>query len=241
MMRIDIQENGPYVVKGGVPLLVVRIETDESGAAITYHEIHRYPLQETYALCRCGASGRKPFCDGAHVAAGFDGTETEGHHDISDDAKALTGAGITLLDTQRYCMGALFCHQDRGTWEETHHSTDAGAKGEAAAASARHSAAQCPSSRLMMWVDELDAVDEPELEPRIALLEGPQKGISSALWVRGGIPIFGADGQPYEKRNRVTLCRCGQSHLKPYCDRSHCETCFTDGLNDPAGFAQAIA
>jgi len=235
MMRIDIQENGPYLVKGGVPLLVLRVETDESGVAFNYREIYRYPSQEVYALCRCGVSKRKPFCDGAHAAAAFDGAETEGHHDFSDDARAVSGAGITLLDAERYCMGALFCHQDQGAWEETRRSAEAGEAGQAAAKSARRSVAQCPSGRLMMWVDELDAVDEPDLEPSIALLEGPQEGISSALWVRGGIPIFGSDGQPYEQRNRVTLCRCGHSHLKPYCDRSHCEACFTDGLSDFVG------
>ena len=233
MMRIDVQENGPLIVKGGVPLLILNVETGESGVAVDYREIYRYPLQEAYALCRCGASEHKPFCDNAHVVSGFDGTETEGHHDFAADAQAVAGAGITLLDAKRYCMGALFCHQDRGTWEETRRSVDAGHAGADAAASARHSAAQCPSSRLMMWVDDLGAVDEPELEPSIALLEGPHEG-SSAVWVRGGIPIFGADGQPYEKRNRVTLCRCGHSHLKPYCDRTHCEVCFADKLDDLA-------
>ena len=37
----------------------------------------------------------------------------------------------------------------------------------------------------------------------------------------GGIPIHGADGQAYEVRNRVTLCRCGRSANKPYCDGAH--------------------
>jgi len=231
MMRIDIQENGPYLVKGGVPLLVLRIETDASGAAVSYREVHRYPLQEVYALCRCGASGRKPFCDGAHVADGFDGAETAGHRDFSDDAAAVPGAGITLLDAERYCMGALFCHQGRGAWEETRRSGDADPAGADAAALARSAVGLCPSGRIALWVDELDQLDEPELEPSIALLEGPQEGVSSALWVRGGIPIFGADGQPYEPRNRVTLCRCGHSSRKPYCDRSHCDAGFTDGLD----------
>ncbi|MHB8164175.1 MAG: CDGSH iron-sulfur domain-containing protein [Methanoregula sp.] len=32
-----------------------------------------------------------------------------------------------------------------------------------------------------------------------------------------------ADGKPYTVRNRVTLCRCGKSGNKPFCDGSHVE------------------
>jgi CDGSH-type Zn-finger protein len=39
--------------------------------------------------------------------------------------------------------------------------------------------------------------------------------------VRGGIPIESANGKTYAVRNRVTLCRCGQSANKPLCDGSH--------------------
>jgi hypothetical protein len=72
----------------------------------------------------------------------------------------------------------------------------------------------CPSGRLVAWTQgglEL----EPEFRPSIAAVtDGP-------LWVRGGIPIEAPDGFVYEVRNRVTLCRCGQSSTKPFCDGSH--------------------
>ena len=41
------------------------------------------------------------------------------------------------------------------------------------------------------------------------------------IWVRGGVKVVAADGTPYEQRNRVTLCRCGQSSNKPFCDGTH--------------------
>ena len=37
-----------------------------------------------------------------------------------------------------------------------------------------------------------------------------------------------ADGTTYEIRNRVTLCRCGASQNKPFCDGSHWEVEFRD-------------
>ena len=61
---------------------------------------------------------------------------------------------------------------------------------------------------------------EPGFEPSIATVpDGP-------LWVRGGISITTQDGYTYEVRNRVTLCRCGQSKNKPFCDGTHADIGF---------------
>ena len=62
---------------------------------------------------------------------------------------------------------------------------------------------------------------EPDFEPSIGLVMDTQAGKMGPLWVRGGIPIESADGKTYEIRNRVTLCRCGKSSNKPFCDGSH--------------------
>ncbi|HYX79111.1 MAG TPA: CDGSH iron-sulfur domain-containing protein, partial [Actinomycetota bacterium] len=56
--------------------------------------------------------------------------------------------------------------------------------------------------------------------------------VSGPLWVRGGIQVIAADGFRYEVRNRQTLCRCGQSQNKPFCDGSHASVRFDDGLDD---------
>ena len=62
---------------------------------------------------------------------------------------------------------------------------------------------------------------EPDLPVEVAVIpDGP-------LWVTGGIDITGSDGTPLERRNRVTLCRCGQSSSKPLCDGSHKEAGFS--------------
>jgi CDGSH-type Zn-finger protein len=65
---------------------------------------------------------------------------------------------------------------------------------------------------------------EPELDPSIAALrDGPYR-------LRGGVQVIAADGERYERRNRQTLCRCGQSRNKPFCDGSH----WNAGFKDPA-------
>jgi CDGSH-type Zn-finger protein len=49
------------------------------------------------------------------------------------------------------------------------------------------------------------------------------------LWVRGGVRVVAADGTSYEVRNRTTLCRCGHSRNKPFCDGSHEDAGFKEG------------
>ncbi len=55
----------------------------------------------------------------------------------------------------------------------------------------------------------------------LALIEDPGIGVSGPIWVRGGVRIESAEGKIYEIRNRVTLCRCGKSKNKPFCDSAH--------------------
>lgn len=60
-VSIEVIKNGPYIVKGEVEI------TDADG--------NRYPVEKRMALCRCGASTEKPFCDGTHSKIGFQAAE----------------------------------------------------------------------------------------------------------------------------------------------------------------------
>jgi hypothetical protein len=82
---------------------------------------------------------------------------------------------------------------------------------------------RCPSGSYTYSLEEGGADIEPDLPQQIAVateitLDGP---ITGSLWVTGNIPIERADGQPFETRNRVTLCSCGLSKIKPLCDGTH--------------------
>ncbi len=63
---IRCRDNGPYVIQG--PVTVV----DSQGNAFTLPATDKGNV----ALCRCGHSHNKPFCDGAHRESGFQATET---------------------------------------------------------------------------------------------------------------------------------------------------------------------
>ena len=86
--RIRIQKNGPYQVSGNVPLAKQAIVSDGEGASTGWESGERYPDQKEYALCRCGQSGHKPFCDETHHVVDFDGTETAGKKKYLDSAEA---------------------------------------------------------------------------------------------------------------------------------------------------------
>jgi CDGSH-type Zn-finger protein len=63
-VTIRVRPNGPLLVEGPFELL------DSAG--------NKFPLDASkpaFALCRCGASANKPFCDGSHKAAGFESDE----------------------------------------------------------------------------------------------------------------------------------------------------------------------
>jgi len=82
-------------------------------------------------------------------------------------------------------------------------------------------AADCPSGRLVIVDKESGKTIEPLLEKSIGFIEDPAMGVDGPIWVRGGISVFSADGRMYKVRNRLTLCRCGKSTNKPFCDSSH--------------------
>jgi len=86
----------------------------------------------------------------------------------------------------------------------------------------------CPSGRLVAFERASGEAIEPTLPASIGVLEHPAENASGPLWVRGRIPVVAADGFAYEVRNRVTLCRCGASANKPFCDGSHYKIGFRD-------------
>jgi uncharacterized Fe-S cluster protein YjdI len=82
---------------------------------------------------------------------------------------------------------------------------------------------RCPSGSLTYAMAPGEPDIEPDLPQQIAVVteitsDGP---ITGPLWITGNIPIERADGQPFEPRNRVTLCGCGRSRSKPLCDGAH--------------------
>ena len=211
--QIRITEHGPYRVEGELAIHGVDGELLQSDGC--------------WHLCRCGGSRSKPFCDVTHGLKGFDGTPTASHDLIAERRDAYaTGGGMTVYDDRTRCahfgqctgrLPAVF----RGAEEpfvDPH---------GAAEAEIRVVVGGCPSGALAYArggdPEPVEHQEAPSVHP---IPDGPYR-------VRGGVQVIGIDGEPYEARERQTLCRCGQSRNKPFCDGSHWYAGFRDPL--PAG------
>jgi CDGSH-type Zn-finger protein len=214
--KIKVVKNGPYLVSGKVPLLAMTIQCDTRGTPAKWVIDKKFDTPNNYALCRCGQSSNKPFCDGAHFKVNFDGTEASDNEPFDKMAKVIDSPELKLKDAEILCASARFCHRGGDIWDVIHKSDNPKARENVIA-----NAFDCPSGRLVIVDKKTGTALEPVLEKSIGVVEDPSIGASGPFWVRGGIPIYSADGKLYETRNRVTLCRCGKSTNKPFCDSSH--------------------
>jgi CDGSH-type Zn-finger protein len=213
---VAVSKNGPYLVSGAIPLAKQTIAADAEGNSEEWRESDPFPIKESYALCRCGHSAHKPFCDGTHQKIGFDGTETASREPYRNQAQVMEGPALALTDAEGLCAFARFCDPNGQVWNQVARTDD-----PAVARLFVRQVNACPSGRLQAWDRATGKPIEHPLPISIGLIEDPPRGVSGPLWLRGGIGVTSADGFTYELRNRVTLCRCGASKNKPFCDGSH--------------------
>jgi CDGSH-type Zn-finger protein len=214
--NIKVTKNGPYIVSGKTPIMNMTIQCDNQGTTPSKWDIEeKMETPETYALCRCGQSKKKPFCDGSHIKVNFDGTETSDNEPFDQMAKEIDGPELKLKDAEILCASARFCHRGGDIWDVIHKTSPE------AKENVLKNSCDCPSGRLVIVDKKTGKTIEPTLEKSIGAVHDPSKEVDGPFWVRGGIPVYSGDGKLYEKRNRITLCRCGKSTNKPFCDSSH--------------------
>lgn len=214
--KITVSKDGPYLVSGSLPIAPQIIKVNTDGESTDWTAGESLSMSATYALCRCGQSKTKPFCDGAHKKIDFDGTETASHKTILEQAKIIDGPDMQLADAEHLCASARFCDPNGQVWSQVKNSDDAEVRSHFI-----RQVGACPSGRLIAIDKATGKSVEPELAQSIGVVQDPEEGCSGPLWVRGGVPVVGSDGQAYEVRNRMTLCRCGRSNNKPFCNGAH--------------------
>ncbi len=195
---IEATPDGPYVVKNPPPL------KNSKGEAI--------PTKAVAALCRCGRSDNKPFCDGTHKKVGFSAERiTDGSANKQDHYQ---GKKITINDNRGVCAHAARCTDNLKPvfkyGEEPWIDPD-GAEADAIINTVK----QCPSGALSYTVDGVEHASF-DREPGIAIAKnGP-------YLVAGGVELKDAvAGQTPQTAEHYTLCRCGGSKNKPFCDGTH--------------------
>lgn len=195
-------------------------ERGRHGEPMTWQTVEHLETREVYALCRCGGSSSKPFCDGSHARNGFDGTETASAGPYADRARVMPGTGITVCDDRSMCQHAGFCgNRQTNVWEMLGGS---GTEDSVARAQLMAMIERCPSGALTYHLEPEGAAVEPDFRREIGVVDdGP-------LFLSGGVRVQRADGTVQEISNRVTLCRCGASKNKPLCEGSHRDIGFHD-------------
>lgn len=121
-----------------------------------------------------------------------------------------------MTDDSVLCVHAGFCgNHDEKVWQMVEHTDDTVVRFKL-----MQMVERCPSGKLGYEIDGVPI--EPDLPEAISVTRnGP-------YWVTGGLPVTMSNGQTLEVRNRVTLCRCGQSKNKPLCDGTHVEVRFRE-------------
>lgn len=220
--KIIVTPNGPYLVHGD-PAIVRKTQiTSEHGEPMTWqtNETIDTGARSVVALCRCGGSSNKPFCDGTHKKNEFNGTETAATNTFEERKIVHEGStGIVVKRDYSICAESGFCGHRLANIQKLAAQTD----DSIVRAQVMAMIERCPSGSYTYALDQESADIEPDLPQQVAVTtemtsEGP---IAGPLWVTGNILVERSDGQPVETRNRMTLCRCGQSKNKPFCDGTH--------------------
>lgn len=202
MASIEIRPDGPYAVTG------LETFTDATGKPIVHAEL-------TIKLCRCGGSVNKPFCDGTHRRNGFSGERLS--DGAKDKVKSYAGPGITIHDNRSVCIHAAECTNGLDKvfkYGERPWIDPAGAAPEEIADIVR----RCPSGALTVTANGQESLPE-SWPPSIRVVkDGPYAVL--------GVDLPGVTFAQGVSQQRYTLCRCGASKNKPFCDNTHAEIGF---------------
>lgn len=199
-------QDGPYVIEGLTDL------RNRKGPLVT---------QSRMALCRCGESSNKPFCDGTHAKVGFSSAKLDGRP--ADRRDNYAGSEITIHDNRGICAHAGRCTDGLpavfklGTepWIDPN---------GAGASEIREVIKSCPSGALSVTVGGVEHRDG-EGDPTVFIApNGPYV-------VSGGLELLETRRGEGASTEHCMLCRCGGSKNKPFCDGTHWHKKFIDDKN----------
>ena len=213
--------NGPYyLINEMEPKVVENLRNSNGESLSTIRGI---------ALCRCGASKNKPFCDGTHGIIRFlnnDTEVTETGHIVKDKRKSYAGKKIIIHDNRKICSHAAECVNnlpsvfkfDARPWIDPEAAT---------LEESINTIRKCPSGALSYSIDGVEYKDQNERKPMVTVSkEGP-------YIITGGVELIGDNLQFGDgaSKEHYTVCRCGASRNKPFCDGMHRVINFKDDKN----------
>jgi CDGSH-type Zn-finger protein len=214
--KILLLPNGPYYLLNDMePKVVENLQNSEGQPLSTLRGV---------ALCRCGASKNKPFCDGTHGTIGFSSeNKTQDNSPIiKDKRKNYVGKEITIHDNRKICSHAAECVNNLPSVFKFNTrpwiNPDAADKQQII-----NTIKKCPSGALGYSIDDIEYKDQERMSMVTVSKDGP-------YIITGGIDLIGDNIQFAEgfSKEHYTLCRCGASNNRPFCDGMHITINFKD-------------
>jgi CDGSH-type Zn-finger protein len=213
--KILLLPNGPYYLLNDMePKVVENLQNSEGQPLSTLRGV---------ALCRCGASKNKPFCDGTHGTIGFSSeNKTQDSPIIKNKRKNYVGKEITIHDNRKICSHAAECVNNLPSVFKFNArpwiNPDAADKQQII-----NTIKKCPSGALGYSIDEVEYKDQERMSMVTVSKDGPYT-------ITGVIDLIGDNIQFAEgfSKEHYTLCRCGASNNKPFCDGMHITINFKD-------------
>lgn len=216
--QIQSGPDGPYLVTNAEHLV------DWLGTPI--------PTRPQMALCRCGGSAIKPFCDGTHARIGF--TANKDPKRVPNRRETYLGQQVKVLDNRGVCAHSGFCTDRLASvfhLGQEPFVTPSGARMDDIV----HAVRDCPSGALSYAIGAHEAREQvdQDREPTIEVSrDGPYR-------ITGGIALLDGDGVDEvwgdgASCEHYSLCRCGRSQNKPFCSGMHWYVGFHDPPFPPA-------
>jgi CDGSH-type Zn-finger protein/truncated hemoglobin YjbI len=208
---IQSAPNGPYLLTN------VSNVTDWLGVSLD-------PTPQA-ALCRCGQSTIKPWCDGSHAQVGWDDAKSDDR--VPNRLDRYQGLGVAIADNRGTCAHSGFCSDRLPAVFRTDGEpfvAPAGGRVDEVVRAGR----DCPSGALSAVVGDGDPVGRSDSarEPAIEVSkDGPYRVVGSIELLGAGGPEARNDGASLE---HYSLCRCGKSQNKPFCSGMHWYADFHD-------------
>lgn len=204
---IDISPNGPFIVNDLNKLTNSKQDLE---------------TKKVIALCRCGSSKNKPFCDGTHSKINFNDKKERSETYTTNE---FVGKDLTVVDNIGICSHAGFCVRGSPkaffSWEGKKRISNPDKDDKEKIIGTIR---QCPSGSLAYKIDG-NLLDEYFSEPEIFISQnGP-------LHIRGNITLNDKSSSELISKEHYTLCRCGSSKNKPFCDGTHKKAEFIDENN----------
>ena len=206
-VSIEVLEDGPLIV--------------DNLTTLTNADGRQLKVSDKIALCRCGHSSSKPFCDGTHRKIGFSG-KRETNASLSKE-ELYEGKEVTIHDNRTICCHAGECVSNLGSVFNINSSPWINPD-NATVNEVINVVKKCPSGALSYSIKGVQTRDfDRDLEVKITR-NGPYH-------VVGNVGINVSEDLNPPSREHYSLCRCGASKNKPYCDGSHVGINFSDENN----------